>query len=165
MLSFAAVHAASRQNRVGGLVLCIDFLFFQGNRGHKICQREDRNSSCPVTLQGGVGSRCRPARAIVRAVTATKHEPGLSPLNRVVSYGSVMEVWALSMRLLSHYQRARSEVFAVVPLWRAALTRWLSVAISAAKLFFFRCAQRNNYYRSRTCQFFMRPRNLCLRTK
>ena len=38
-----------------------------------------------------------------------------------------MEVWALLMRLPSHYQRARSEVFAVVPLWRAALTRWFSV--------------------------------------
>ena len=41
------------------------------------------------------------------------------------------------MRLLSHYQRARSEVLAVVPLLRA-LTRWSPVAISAAaaKLYF-----------------------------
>ena len=44
----------------------------------------------------------------------------------------------LLIRLLSHYQRARSEVFAVVPLLRAALAGWPSVAISAAaaKLFF-----------------------------
>ena len=74
----------------------------------------------PVTLQGGVGSRCQPARAVVRAVTATKHEPGLSPLHRVVSYGSAMEVWDLLMRL-SHNQRARSEAFAGVPLQRAAV--------------------------------------------
>ena len=42
----------------------------------------------------------------------------------------------------------------------------ISVAIiaAAAKLFF-RCAQRNIYYRSRTCQFFMRPREPGLRTK
>ena len=33
---------------------------------------------------------------------------------------------------LSHCQRARSEVFAVVPLQRAAWTRWLSVVISEA---------------------------------
>ena len=36
-----------------------------------------------------------------RAVTATKHEPGLSPLYRVDSHGSALEVWALLMRSLS----------------------------------------------------------------
>ena len=46
-----------------------------------------------VTNEGGIGSRCPPARAIVRAVTATKHEPGLSPLYRAVWYGSAMEAW------------------------------------------------------------------------
>ena len=30
-----------------------------------------------------------------RAVTATKHEPGLSPLYRVLSYGPALEVWDL----------------------------------------------------------------------
>ena len=50
-----------------------------------------------------------PARAIVRAVTVTKHEPGLSPSCRVVSYGSALEVC----------QGAGWEVFAVVPLKRA----------------------------------------------
>ena len=33
-----------------------------------------------VTTLGGVGSRCQPAHAIVRAATATKHELGLSTL-------------------------------------------------------------------------------------
>ena len=32
----------------------------------------------PVALECGVGYGCRPARVIVCAVTATKHEPGLS---------------------------------------------------------------------------------------
>ena len=64
--------------------VCINFLISLENRGHKI--------SVPVTLQVGVGSRCRLTLAIVRAVTATKHEPGPSPLYRVVSYGSAMVV-------------------------------------------------------------------------
>ena len=84
----------------------------------------------PVKMQGGVGSLCLSARAVVRAVTAEKHEPGLSPLYRVVSCDSAMEAWALLMRLLSHYQRARGVTFAVVPLLRAAWIRWLSVVIS-----------------------------------
>ena len=43
------------------------------------------------------------------------------------------------MRLHSRDQRARSDLLAVVPLLRAALTRWCPVAMSAAaaKLFFF----------------------------
>ena len=46
------------------------------------------------------------------------------------------------MRSLSHLQRARSESCAVVPLWRAAWTRWLSVVISAvaAKLCYLLCS-------------------------
>ena len=59
----------------------------------------------PVTTRGGVGSQCLPARAIVRAVTATKHDLGFSPSYRVVSNGSAMEVWAFMVRL-SHHQRA-----------------------------------------------------------
>ena len=53
----------------------------------------------PLTLQSGVGSRCPPVRAVVRAVTATKHEPGLSPVNRVVLYSSALEAWAVLVRL------------------------------------------------------------------
>ena len=40
--------------------------------------------------------------------------------------------WALVMRSLSHHLRARRELLATVPLLRAALTRRLSVAKSAA---------------------------------
>ena len=39
--------------------------------------------------------------------------------------------WALLVRL-SHCKRARSEVFVVVPVWRAAWIRWLSVLKSEA---------------------------------
>ena len=78
----------------------------------------------PVTPRGGVWSRCPPARATVRAVTSTKHEPGLSPSYRVVSYGQALEVWTFLMR---HHQCARSEGFVVVPLQRAACTHIFSV--------------------------------------
>ena len=49
----------------------------------------------PITTLGSVGSRCQPASAFVRAATATKNEPGLSPSYRVVSYCSAMEVLPL----------------------------------------------------------------------
>ena len=62
-------------------------------------KRSSRNLSArrspqlvPSTTLGGVGSRRQPAHAIARAATATKHEPGLSPSCRVVSYGSALEV-------------------------------------------------------------------------
>ena len=67
--------------------------------GHRRNRRGHNPRLVPVTLRGGVGSRCPPARAIVRAVTATKHEPGLSPSHCVVSYGSALEVWALLVGL------------------------------------------------------------------
>ena len=44
----------------------------------------------PVTLQGSVGSRCLPARAVVRAVTA-KHELGLSHTCRVPTHDTALE--------------------------------------------------------------------------
>ena len=101
----------------------------------------------PATPLGGVGSRCPIARAIVRAVTATKHEPRLPPSYRVVSYGSALEVWAL-------LQRARSEGMSVVPPQRAA---WIRCLLSGdwrcrCKALFFRCAQRNSCLRPRTSQ-------------
>ena len=71
------------------------------------------------------------SRPVVRAVTAPKHEPGSLPSYRVVSYDSGLEVWALLVRS-SHCQRARSELCAVVPFWRAAWIRWSSVVISEA---------------------------------
>ena len=48
-------------------------------------------------------------RRIPMPVSPRRHEPGLSPLYRVVSYGSAMKVWALLM-ILSHHLRARGEV-------------------------------------------------------
>ena len=60
-----------------------------------------------------------------------RHEARSGIIAFVSSYGSAMEAWVLLMRL-SHCQRARSEVFAVVALQRAAWTRWLSVVVSKA---------------------------------
>ena len=118
--------------------LCIIVLSFQRNRVQQICQRRVRHS-LRVAPSGGVGSRCRRARAIVHAVTPTKHESGLSPLHRVVSYGSALGDRALLMSLLSHHQRARGEAFAVVPPLPDAWAR---------------CAHRNIHHSVRTCQFF-----------
>ena len=60
----------------------------------------------PVTPQSGVGSRCIAARALVRAVTATKHELGLSPSYRVVSYSPAMEAWAIPIETPGEDQKA-----------------------------------------------------------
>ena len=100
----------------------------------------------PVTTPGGVGSRCQPKPSCALPAASTQHEWGLSSLNRVVSCGSAMEVWALQMRL-SHYLRARGAVSAVVPRWRAAWTRWLSVGISeaAAKHCFSLCSTEHPF--------------------
>ena len=64
---------------------------------HEICQRGDRHSSFPS--QPWAASDPAASQPTPCAVTATKHELGLSPLYRVVSYGSALEVWALLMRL------------------------------------------------------------------
>ena len=82
----------------------------------------------PVTTPGRVGSRCQPAHAIERAATATKHEPGLSPSCRVVSYGSAMDVWAL---IVSPPACTRRNICRGAR-WRAAWFRWLTVVISEA---------------------------------
>ena len=60
-LGFAILQDASRQFRVSGF--CIDFLFFQGNGSHNLSARRSP-PSVPVTLQVGVGSRCRPTRTV-----------------------------------------------------------------------------------------------------
>ena len=121
-------------------VLCIDFVL-RGKEFTKFVSDVIATASARHTSRQ-VRISMPPARAIVRAVTATKHEAGFSPFCRVVSYGSAMEVWTLPTRLPSHYQRARSQLLAVVPLLRAALTRWFLVAISAAaaKLCFSLCS-------------------------
>ena len=113
-LVLAIVHGSSRDITVGGPVLS-----FSGKQISQNLSGRRPPQLIPATLQGGVGSRCQPPRAVVRAVNATKHKPGLSPSYRVVSYGSAVEVWALLTRPLSHYMRARGATFAVVPHWRA----------------------------------------------
>ena len=125
-LVLAAVLDSSQDIKVGG-----PCPLFPGKQSSRNLSARRSPQLVPVSARGGVGSRCPPARAVVRAATATKHELGLSPFDRVVSHCSAVDVWALLVRL-SHCQRARSEVFAVVPLWRAAWTRWLSVVISEA---------------------------------
>ena len=107
-------HGSSRGIKVGDpcLFFCTDVLFREKQSSRNLSARRSPQLVL-LAPRGGVGSRCPPARAIVRAVTATKHEPGLSPSYRVVSYGSALEVWALLMRL-SGCQGARSEGFAVV---------------------------------------------------
>ena len=77
------------------------FTTYVSNVIAKASARHSVVSRCPRVV-----SRCPPARAIVRAVTVTKHELGLSPFFRVVSYGSAAESRALPVRLLSHHQRA-----------------------------------------------------------
>ena len=86
-LVLAIVHGISRDIKVGGPCFCITVLFF--------LEKESSRNLSARRSPHGVGSRCQPARALVRAVTATKHEPGLSPSCRVVSCGSAMEVWVL----------------------------------------------------------------------
>ena len=89
-VSFSVAHAASRQFKSGWSMVSalISCFFFLARRSFQKLSAMSSPQPAPVT--GGVGSRCLPARAIVRAVTATKHEPGLSPLYRVVSHGSVV---------------------------------------------------------------------------
>ena len=94
----------------------------------------------PVTTPDAVGSRCQPAPAVVRAVTATKHELGLSRTAQQWKFGLLVRK--------NYYQCARSEVLALLPRWRAAWTRWLSVVISeaaAAKHSFSMCATEHPF--------------------
>ena len=95
-LVLAIVHGSFPRHQSGWPVFfALLSSFSQRKRVHANLSARRSPQLVPVTLQGGVGSRCQPARAVVRAVTATKHEPGLSPSCRVVSCGSAMEVWVL----------------------------------------------------------------------
>ena len=87
----------------------------------------------PITFRGGVGSRCLPICAIVRAVTVTKHEPGVFPLTSCclvrLTNGLLGPLDDIALSLPAKY----------LPWCRSSvLTLWLSGAISAAaaKLFF-----------------------------
>ena len=95
-----------RDIKVGGPCSLHYCLLFPGKQSSQNLSAKRSPQLVPVTTPGGVGSRCLPAHAVVRAVTATKHELGLSPIYRFVSYGSAMEVLALLLRL-SHCLRAR----------------------------------------------------------
>ena len=150
-LLYTTVCFYSRHTKAVGLDCFADPRFFQKTEFSKFASEEIATQPVPVTTQGGVGSRCQPARATLRAAIATKHEPGQSPSKIVVSYGSTMH--------------ARGEVSAVVPLLRAAWIRWLSAGMSdaAAKLCFF-AVLKGTAIRSGIGQFFVRPRKLGLRT-
>ena len=83
-LILATVLDSSHDIKAGGYCP----LFSRETEFHDILSARTSPQLVPVTTRRGVGSRCQPAHAIGRAATATKHEPGLSPLHRVVSYGS-----------------------------------------------------------------------------
>ena len=100
-LVLATVLDSSHDIKVGGPCSLHYCPVFPGKQSSRSLSARRSPQLAPVTLHGGVGSRCPPARAIVRAVTATKHEPGLSPSYRVVSYGSAMEVRALHGEVVS----------------------------------------------------------------
>ena len=123
-LSSAILHAAFHYFRVGSLFSLDHCPLLPAKQGSTNLLATSSPQLAPVTPSCGVGSRCRPARVIVRAVTATKHEPGLSPLHRVVSYGSALGDRALLMRLLSYHQSARGEAFAVVPPCEPPARQW-----------------------------------------
>ena len=179
-LSFAIVHDASHQFRAGGHLFALTSSFSRETEFTKFVSAKIPQS-VPVTLQGGVGSRCRPTRAIVRAMTATKHEPGLSPSYRVVSYGPALEVWVLLVRLsrLSNgglgppdeialssslcTQRSICRGAALASRLDPADSQWRQARQQQISVF---CrAQRNIYSRSRTCQLLMGHGQLGLRTK
>ena len=127
-------------------VFCITVLFCQGNRVHEICQRGDRHSSFPSQLKAASdpdASQPMPSCAL-QPPRSTGRD--CRPHVVLCRTASAMEVWALLMRL-SHFLRARGEVFAVVPLWRAAWTRCLSVEISeaAAKHCFSLCSTEHPF--------------------
>ena len=72
------------------------------------------------------------------------------------------EVWAFLVKL-SHYQRAQREVFAVVPLLRAAWIHWLSVVISEAAAKHFSVCSTEHPFQIQNVNFY-RARELGLRT-
>ena len=83
-VSLAVVHAAFRQIRAGGLCSLHCIPPFRETKSSQKLSVKRSPQLMPVTLQGGVGRFCPPARALVRAATATKHEPGSSPFFLVV---------------------------------------------------------------------------------
>ena len=101
-LSFAIVHDASRQVSVGGHFFTL-ISFFSGEAEFTkfVSEKIDTARARHIAWRRRILMPASPRRR--RAVTATKHESGLSlsPFYRGVSCGSALEVWAILMRSLS----------------------------------------------------------------
>ena len=156
------------RRRVGSLFSLCCCPLFQTKQGSRNLSARSSPQLAPVILQGGVGSRCHPSRAVVRDVTATKHEPGLSPLHRVVSYGSALEVLgppdqtgSLSVPACTRQNICRGA---------ALVSRLDSLAFSSdmrgrSKALIFAVFIGTSVTDSEPVNFFGRPRELGLRTK
>ena len=105
---------ARRQTKAGGLCFfALISSFSKRNRVHEICQRGDRHSSFPSQLKSDVGSRCQPARAIVRAVTVAFSSPACT--QRSICRGAA-SASRLDLLAFSDNKRGRSKAlfFAVL---------------------------------------------------
>ena len=114
------------------IVLCIDVLFPRETEFTKFVSEEiatDTSRRRRILMPASPRRRARCDRHEARAGNVALMSCCLVRLSN--------EVWAFLVKL-SHYQRAQRELFAVVPLLRAAWIHWLSVVISeaAAKHFF-----------------------------
>ena len=77
-------------------VFCIDFLFFRGTRGHKICQREDRHSLRPSHCKAASDPDARQAAPPAHC---DRHETRAGIV--ALESGSALEIWAFLMKSLS----------------------------------------------------------------
>ena len=77
-------------------VFCIDFLFFRGTRGHKICQREDRHSLRPSHCKAASDPDARQAAPPARC---DRHEARAGIV--ALKSGSALEIWAFLVKSLS----------------------------------------------------------------
>ena len=112
-LGFVTVNAVFLRVEVSGLCSFRSLPRFPENQISQKSLAKRSPELVPVTVQGGVGSRCLPARAVVRAVTATKHELGLPPSSRVVSCGSApTENASLSLPVCTQQGTCRGAVLA-----------------------------------------------------
>ena len=103
-LSLAIVHDATRQIRVGGQRSLHSLPLFSRETESTKFVSEEFATACARRIQMPASPR--------RRARCTRHEARARIvalvsccLYRVVSYGSAMEVWALLMRLPSHFQR------------------------------------------------------------
>ena len=121
----------SLNQRVWPTFVCIGVLYLQRETqftkfvGEEIATAHSRHSSrrCRIPMPASPRHRTRCNRHEARAGIVALVSCCLARLSNG-GLGFLMR--------LSHYQRARGEVFAVLPLWRAAWIRWLPVVISEA---------------------------------